>query len=244
MTSGSTSTPLGSGALIVVPTYNEAVNLPRLLDAIHDVAPGAHVLVVDDGSPDGTGDLADGRAAADPRIHALHREGKQGLGTAYIAGFRWALERDYDRVLEMDADFSHQPEHLPAMLDCSRRFDMVVGSRYVPGGGTRGWPLRRQALSRGGNLYSRLVLGLPYKDVTGGFRCFRADALRAIDLDGIRAVGYGFQVELLYRIHSAGLSIGETPIIFPDRSEGESKMSGAIVKEALFGVWRLRLDRS
>ena len=237
-------TALGSGALIVVPTFNEAVNLPRLLDAIHEVTPGAHVLVVDDGSPDGTGDLADARAKADPRVHVVHRAGKQGLGTAYIAGFRWALERDYDRVLEMDADFSHQPEHLPAMLECSERFDMVVGSRYVPGGGTRGWPLRRQALSRGGNLYSRLVLGLPYKDVTGGFRCFRASALRAIDLGGIRAVGYGFQVELLYRIHRAGLRIGETPILFPDRSEGESKMSGAIVQEALVGVWRLRLERS
>ncbi len=243
MTNEAPAAPIGSGALIVVPTYNEAVNLLRLLDAINEVAPGAHVLVVDDGSPDGTGDLADTRAAADSRVHALHREGKQGLGTAYIAGFRWALDRDYERVLEMDADFSHQPKYLPALLATSERFDMAVGSRYVPGGGTEGWPLRRRLLSRGGNLYSRLVLGLPYKDMTGGFRCFRASALRAIDLGGIEAVGYGFQVELLYRIHSAGLSIGETPIVFPDRTDGESKMSGAIVQEALLGVWRLRLGR-
>ncbi len=242
MTGGSDAV-IGSGALIVVPTYNEVVNLLRLLDAIHEVAPGAHVLVVDDGSPDGTGDLADGRASADPRVHALHRQGKQGLGTAYVAGFRWALERDYERILEMDADFSHQPKYLPDLLATAERYDMAVGSRYVPGGGTEGWPLRRRLLSRGGNLYSRLVLGLRYKDMTGGFRCFRASALRAIDLGGIEAVGYGFQVELLYRIHSAGLSIGETPIIFPDRTKGDSKMSGAIVQEALLGVWRLRLGR-
>ena len=238
------STSTGDGALIVVPTYDEAANLPRLIEAIHGVVHHAHVLVVDDGSPDGTGAIADALAERDGRVHVLHREGKQGLGTAYIAGFRWALARSYTRVLEMDADFSHRPEHLPALLETTERYDMAVGSRYVRGGGTQGWPLRRVALSRCGNLYSRLVLGLPYKDVTGGFRCFRADALRAIDLGAIRSVGYGFQVELLYRVHRAGLRIGETPITFPDRSEGESKMSGDIVQEALIGVWRLRLERS
>ena len=232
--------PIGAGALIVVPTFDEASNLAALLDAVAAVAPGAHVLVVDDASPDGTGAIADARSNADPRVHVLHREGKQGLGTAYLAGFAFGLEHGYHLLVEMDADRSHQPEHLPALLAAATRYDFVVGSRYAAGGRTVGWPRRRRLLSRGGNLYSRLALGLPYADVTSGYRCMRASALQAIDLGAIRSTGYGFQVELLYRVHTAGCSIHELPITFPDRSSGQSKMSAAIVREALLTVWRLR----
>lgn len=236
----SASPQLGASALIVVPTFDEAANLPRLLDAIAAIAPAAHVLVVDDGSPDGTGSIAAARSAADPRVHVLLRSGKQGLGTAYVDGFRWGLARGYALLLEMDADLSHQPAHLPALLTAAQRYDAVVGSRYIPGGRTIGWPRHRRLLSRGANLYARVALGLPYADVTGGFRCFRADAVRRIELGAIRSRGYGFQVELLYRLHAAGCSVGEVPITFPQRTDGASKMSGAIMSEALFNVWRLR----
>ncbi len=243
MTDESDAAPIGSGALIVVPTYNEAMNLLRLLDAIHGVAPGAHVLVVDDGSPDGTGDLADGRAAADPRVHALHREGKQGLGTAYIAGFRWALERDYERVLEMDADFSHQPKYIPEFIEKAQDADLVLGCRYMKGGGTEDWGWWRKFISRGGNLYARTVLWLPYKDLTGGFKCFRRAVLETLDLDAVRSVGYAFQIELTYRAHRAGFRIVQNPIVFPDRNVGESKMSGNIVREAMLNVVKLRFAK-
>ncbi len=230
--------------LIIMPTYNERENLDRIIPAIHAVVPEVHILVVDDGSPDGTGALADGLAAADARIHAVHRQGKLGLGTAYIHGFRWALERDYTRIFEMDADFSHQPRYLPDFLRAAESADLVLGCRYMPGGGTEGWPWRREALSRGGNRYARTVLGLPYRDLTGGFKCFRREVLETLDLDGIQQKGYGFQVELTWRTHQAGFRIAEVPIVFPDRTAGKSKMSGAIFREAFLGVWKLRLGRA
>lgn len=228
--------------LIIIPTYNESENLPLLLEAIFELQPEVHVLVVDDNSPDGTGELADRLSAEDDRVHVLHREGKLGLGTAYIAGFRWALERDYQRVFEMDADFSHQPKYLQDFLNASEEADLVLGCRYIQGGGTEGWGALRQMISRGGNLYARAVLWLPFRDLTGGFKCFRREVLEAIDLDTIRSTGYAFQIELSYRAHKRGFKIAEVPIIFPDRTRGESKMSGSIVHEAMLNVIKLRLD--
>ncbi|MCB9728558.1 MAG: polyprenol monophosphomannose synthase [Deltaproteobacteria bacterium] len=230
-------------ALIIVPTYNELENLPLLVEAIFDVVPDVHLLVVDDGSPDGTGELADRIAAADGRVHVLHRAGKQGLGTAYIAGFRWALERDYPYVFEMDADFSHQPRYLPDLLGAVEGgADLALGTRYIRGGGTEGWGPLRQLISRGGNLYARGVLWLPFHDLTGGFKCFRREVLEAIDLSDIRSEGYAFQIELTYRARKAGFRIVEVPIVFPDRTRGESKMSGRIVREAMINVVRLRFE--
>jgi dolichol-phosphate mannosyltransferase len=227
--------------LIVIPTYNEAENLPKIIPAAHEVLPQAHVLVVDDGSPDGTGRLADELSARDPRVHVLHRTGKGGLGTAYIAGFRWALARDYAFVFEMDADFSHQPRFLPAFLDKAQQADLVLGARYVPGGGTEGWSWKRELISRGGNAYARAVLGLwRLHDITGGFKCFRREVLAALDLDAIQQKGFGFQIELTYRTVRKGFRVAEVPIVFPDRAEGTSKMSGGIFREALVGVWKLR----
>ncbi len=230
--------------LIVMPTYNESENLPKILDAIFESLPQTHILIVDDGSPDGTGDIADARAAADERIHVMHREGKLGLGTAYIAGFKWALARDYTHVFEMDADFSHEPTRLPLFLEAADEADVVLGSRWVKGGGTVGWPLKRQLLSKGGSLYARTILGVGVKDLTGGFKCFRREVLERIDLDGIQAIGYGFQIELTYRSIKAGFRVKEIPIRFADRIAGQSKMSGAIFKEALGIVWKLRLGLS
>lgn len=227
--------------LIVIPTYNERENLPELLDQVHAALPDGHVLIVDDGSPDGTGALADERAAADDRVHVMHREGKQGLGTAYLAGFRWALERDYTHVFEMDADFSHEPRMLPTLLAATEGADFALGSRWVKGGGTVNWPLKRRVLSRGGSLYARTVLGLSVRDLTGGFKCFTRRVLEGIDLDGIHAKGYGFQVELTFRAVQAGFKPVEVPIRFADRVAGQSKMSGSIFAEALTLVWKLRL---
>lgn len=229
--------------LIVTPTYNEAQNIERLVDRIHEVVPDAHVLIVDDASPDGTGQLADRMAEADPRVHVLHRAGKLGLGTAYIAGFRWALAEGFDLVFEMDADFSHRPEHLPQFLALAREFDLVLGCRYIPGGGTQDWGLYRQMLSRGGNLYARSILWLPFHDLTGGFKCFRREVLEAIDLDAVQSEGYAFQIELTWRAWRRGFRIAETPILFPDRTRGKSKMSRKIFVEAIWRVWRLRLGR-
>ena len=233
--------PDGAGALIVIPTYDERENLPTLLDAIFQRLPGVHVLVVDDNSPDGTGALADERAAKDARVHAIHRSGKLGLGTAYIAGFRWALARDYLAVFEMDADFSHQPRFLTDFLLALQGADLVLGCRYMAGGGVENWSLSRQLISRGGNLYARTVLGLPYADLTGGFKCFRRAVLEQIDLGAVGQVGYGFQIELTWRALKAGFRIAEVPIVFPDRTAGQSKMSGRIIREAAVGVWKLRL---
>ncbi|NUN14086.1 MAG: polyprenol monophosphomannose synthase [Myxococcales bacterium] len=227
--------------LIITPTYNERENIARLLGAIFEIVPEAHILIVDDNSPDGTGQLADELSAADVRVHVLHRAGKLGLGTAYIAGFKWAIMHDYDLIFEMDADFSHRPEHLPQFLTLAAEYDLVLGCRYIPGGGTRDWGPFRQFISKGGNLYARTILGLPYHDLTGGYKCFRADVLRTIDLDAIQSEGYAFQIELTYRAHRAGFRIAETPIVFPDRTAGKSKMSGPIFMEAVWRVWSLRL---
>lgn len=230
--------------LIIVPTYDERDNLAPLVTAIHEALPYAHVLVVDDNSPDGTGALADALAAGDERVHVLHREGKQGLGTAYVAGFRYALARDYELVFEMDADFSHQPRYLPdfvkAALDGA---DLVLGCRYIPGGGTEDWGLWRRFVSQGGNLYARTILGLPFRDLTGGYKCFRRATLEALDLDAVQSTGYAFQIELTYRAHKAGMRIVEVPIVFPDRRVGQSKMSGNIVREAMLNVLKMRFGR-
>ena len=232
-----------ANTLIIIPTYNEGENLPRLLDAIFEVDETVHILVVDDNSPDGTGELADKRAESDARVNVIHRQGKLGLGTAYIAGFKWALERSYEFIFEMDADFSHQPKYIPEFLAAAENADLVLGCRYIKGGGTEDWGPLRQLISRGGNLYARSILWLPYKDLTGGFKCFRREVLENLDLDSVASVGYAFQIELTYRAHKQGHRIVQTPIIFPDRNVGESKMSGNIVREAMFNVLKLRFSR-
>ena len=229
--------------LIIVPTYNELENLPELVSQIFMQVPHTHILVVDDNSPDGTGALADSLAAADPRVHVMHRAGKLGLGTAYIGGFKWALERDYERVFEMDADFSHQPKYLPTFLERAEEADLVLGCRYMKGGGTEDWTFTRRMISKGGNLYARAVMGLRFKDLTGGFKCFRREVLETLDLDAVKSKGYAFQIELTYRAHLAGFKIAEVPIIFPDRKLGQSKMSGRIVREAMLNVVKLRFDK-
>lgn len=238
-----TPTPSASSAdtLIVIPTYNEKENLPRLLDAIHHHLPGAHILIVDDNSPDGTGLIADQRAASDTRLHVLHRPGKLGLGTAYIAGFRWGLQRDYRFFQQMDCDFSHRPEDLPRFAEAIQSADLVLGSRYVSGGGTQNWPLQRKILSRGGSLYARTILGLDIRDLTGGFKCFRRIVLETIGLEKIQSSGYSFQIETTWRTHHAGFRIAEIPILFVDREFGRSKMSRTIFLEAVTMCWKLRL---
>jgi dolichol-phosphate mannosyltransferase len=231
--------------LVVIPTYNEWENLPPLVTAVLAVDPALDVLVVDDGSPDGTGELADALAAAQPRLRVLHRQGKQGLGTAYLAGFRDALARDYAAVVEMDADFSHDPADLPRLLApvAAGQVDLVLGSRWTAGGGTRNWPRTRQGLSRGGSWYARTVLQVPVRDLTGGFKCFHRRVLERLDLDRVRTGGYGFQVELTYKAILAGFRVQEIPIIFTERVHGVSKMSQQIVVEAMGMVWRLRLEQ-
>jgi dolichol-phosphate mannosyltransferase len=226
--------------LIIIPTYNERENLESIIAAIHTVLNGAHVLVVDDNSPDGTGDIADRLSAADERVHVLHRAGKAGLGKAYLAGFEWALARDYQRIFEMDADFSHDPKYLPAMLAATDTADMAVGSRYVVGGGTRDWGLMRKVISRGGGLYARTILGMSVQDLTAGFICYRRETLERIPLQDVSSSGYVFQIELKYRVHRLGMTIVEVPIVFPDRIAGESKMSPNIAAEAITQVWNLK----
>jgi dolichol-phosphate mannosyltransferase len=233
----------GSGAragLVCLPTYDERENVEPICRGILAAAPELDVLVIDDNSPDGTGQLADRLAEQEPRVKVLHRPGKQGLGRAYLAGFAWALARDYPLVLEMDADFSHDPRYLPAMLAAAREADLVLGSRYVPGGGTENWGLGRRLLSRGGSVYARAVLGLPIRDLTGGFKCFHRRVLEAIDLPTVTSVGYAFQIELTYRTIRRGFRVAEVPIVFADRRVGQSKMSRRIVLEALWRVWGLR----
>jgi dolichol-phosphate mannosyltransferase len=229
-------------ACVVLPTYDERENLPRMVPAILAAAPEADVLVVDDNSPDGTGALADGLAAGDPRVRVLHRQRKEGLGRAYLAGFAQALAAGYGRIIEMDADFSHDPARLPALLVASREADVVLGSRYVPGGGTVNWGVGRRILSRGGSLYARTILGLPVRDLTGGFKCFRREVLEALDLGSVRSSGYAFQIELTYRALRRGFRVVEVPITFVDRRVGKSKMSRRIVAEALWMVWKIRFD--
>lgn len=224
-------------ALIVVPTYNESVNLEWIVGRILAAQPEVDILVADDNSPDGTGEIADRLAAADPRVHVLHRPSKQGLGSAYRAGFAWGLDRDYDVLLEMDADGSHRPEDLPQILAASAAgADLVLGSRWVPGGGVVNWPTHRRLISRGGTLYARLMLGISVRDATGGFRAFRRDALLKLPLDEVASQGYCFQIDMTRRVLAAGMSVVEVPITFVERERGQSKMSGAIVREALWRV--------
>ncbi|HEU4461894.1 MAG TPA: polyprenol monophosphomannose synthase [Solirubrobacterales bacterium] len=232
----------GAGpAWLVLPTYNEAENLePLVAAALTNLPDTARVLVVDDNSPDGTGKLADRLAEAEPRIEVLHRAEKEGLGPAYIAGFRHALAAGASRVLEMDSDFSHDPADLPRLLAATEEADVAIGSRYVSGGGVENWSKLRQAISRGGSTYARAVLGLPVRDLTGGFKCFRREVLKTIDLDAIASKGYAFQVEMTYRAIELGFTVQEVPIVFRERRAGASKMSRGIVLEAALGVPRMR----
>ena len=229
-------------ALVVIPTYNEAANLPQLVPQVLAQDSRLEVLVVDDASPDGTGQLADGMAQREPRVHVLHREGKLGLGTAYIVGFRWALEHGYDYVFEMDADFSHDPAHLKEFLKAAASADLVLGSRYLGGKVTVvNWPIARLMLSYWANVYARWVTGLRIWDLTGGFKCFRTKVLQAIDLSQVRSNGYAFQIEMSVRAWRKGFKLAEVPIVFVDRTEGQSKMNRRIVREAIWIVPRLRL---
>ncbi len=230
--------------LVIIPTYNERENLTPLLAAILEQVPRADVLVVDDASPDGTGELATALAATEPRVRVLHRAGKQGLGTAYVAGFRYGLVNGYEHIIEMDADFSHRPEDLPRLIEAASHADVVVGSRNVPGGRTENWSSIRKVISKGGSLYARLLLGLPVRDCTSGFKCFHRAALEALDLERLRSNGYAFQVEVNYACARAGFRFAEVPIVFPDRVRGTSKMSSRIVWEAALLVLRLRLGLS
>ena len=227
--------------LIIIPTYNERENLRPLLDAVFAHAPATDILIVDDNSPDGTGQLADQMAESDTRIHVLHRAGKLGLGTAYIAGFKYAIAHTYDAAFEMDADFSHDPRYLPDFLTAIEHADLVIGSRYVRGGSTPNWSFTRKFISGGGNTYARFMLGLPVHDCTAGYRCYRREVLEAIDLDSVQSQGYAFQVELAYRVLKKGFRIVEIPITFMDRRVGKSKMSRTIFIEGFLWVLRARL---
>jgi dolichol-phosphate mannosyltransferase len=236
--------PQRGAAWVVLPTYNEAENIEAFVAAVREKLPAsARVLIVDDSSPDGTGEIADRLAAAEESVEVLHRPRKEGLGPAYIAGFRRALAGGAGLVLEMDSDFSHDPAYLPRLLEASERADLVIGSRYVPGGGVGDWGPLRRAISRGGSAYARLVLGVGIHDLTGGFKCFRREVLEALDLDAVRARGYAFQVELTYRAIQRGFRVVEVPIFFRDRRAGTSKMDRAIVAEAVWRVPALRFGR-
>ncbi|RKH44396.1 polyprenol monophosphomannose synthase [Corallococcus sicarius] len=228
-------------ALVCIPTYNERENIGPITQAVLAADPRVDILVVDDNSPDGTGQLADELAAKDPRVRVLHREKKEGLGRAYLAAFRWALAEGYTYILEMDADFSHDPRYLPTFLDTAERgADLVLGSRYVPGGGTVNWGVGRKIISRGGSLYARSILGVDVRDLTGGFKCFHRRVLETLNLDEVRSTGYAFQIELTYRTLRKGFTVREVPIVFEDRRVGHSKMNKKIFIEALGMVWKLR----
>jgi dolichol-phosphate mannosyltransferase len=227
--------------LVVMPTYNEALNLPHIVPAVLAQDHRLELLIVDDNSPDGTGDMADGMAEADPRVHVLHRTAKQGLGKAYLAGFAWALEQGYDAIFEMDADFSHEPARLPHFLQAIEDADLVIGSRYKSGVNVINWPMGRLLLSYFANIYARWVTGLPLTDATGGFKCFRSSVLEDIDLTSVRSNGYAFQIEMSFRAWKKGFRLVEIPIVFTDRVEGHSKMNKKIVREAIWMVWWLRL---
>ncbi|MGE0397173.1 MAG: polyprenol monophosphomannose synthase [Kofleriaceae bacterium] len=232
-------------SLIVVPTYNEKENVRSIAEQFLAALPGCELLFVDDNSPDGTGQIIDEMAAANPRIHVMHRAGKLGLGTAYVEGFGWGLARGYEYLFEMDADGSHDPKYLPQMLALAiDGADVVVGSRNVPGGGVEGWGIGRNIISKGGSLYARTILGIDVRDVTAGFVCWRRAALEAIELSTITSNGYSFQIEMKYRAVKKGMRLVETPIVFVDRRVGQSKMSRAIVAEALLKVWAIRFGRS
>lgn len=229
---------------VVLPTYNEAENIERLVEAVLErLPPSRRVLIADDNSPDGTGEIADRLAAAHPDVSVLHRPAKQGLGPAYIAGFREALAGGAELIIEMDADFSHDPAYLPQLLRAIESADVAIGSRYVPGGGVTEWGKMRRFISRGGSRYARAILGVDVQDLTGGFKCFRRRVLEAIDLDDVDSLGYAFQVEMTYRALAAGFEVVEVPIVFRDRTAGSSKMSKAIVAEAIWRVPAMRLRR-
>src|SRR5215468_5122662 len=228
--------------LVVVPTYNERENLPPLAHRLLALPTAVDMLVVDDNSPDGTGKIADALAAKNPAIHVLHRERKEGLGRAYIAGFKWALEHGFDFVFELDGDFSHNPDDIPMFLEAARGADLVLGSRYLNGIRIINWPLSRLMLSKSAAKYVQMITGMPFTDPTGGYKCFRRRALEAIDLEQIRSNGYSFQIEMTHKLWRQGLAVVEVPIIFTDRFQGHSKMSGHIVREALVMVWRLLLQ--
>lgn len=232
---GPTRGPLDR-VLVLVPTYNELENLPLIVGRVRAAVPDADILVLDDNSPDGTGELADQLAAADPHIEVLHRAGKEGLGKAYLAGFAWGLDRGYDALIEIDADGSHPPEVLPRMLEIAEEADLVIGSRWVPGGAIVNWPRSREIISRGGNLYIRLALGMPVKDATAGYRVYRATALRSMGLADVSSQGYCFQVDLTWRAVRSGLVVAEVPITFVEREIGASKMNESIVREAMTNV--------
>jgi dolichol-phosphate mannosyltransferase len=228
--------------LVIIPTYNERENITRIVPMVLEQDARLDVLVIDDGSPDGTGQLADELAATNPRVQVLHRAGKLGLGTAYIAGFRHGIERQYDWIFEMDADFSHDPAHLPAFIEGLSNYDVVLGSRYLEGRVTViNWPITRLILSYGANVYARMVTGLPVADATGGFKAFRRPVLEAIDLTRVESEGYAFQIEMSFRAWKRGFRLAEIPIVFVDRTLGESKMSKKIIREAVWKVWKLRL---
>ena len=229
-------------ALVVIPTYNEAENIEAILQAVRASVPEASILVVDDGSPDGTAEFVEKMAAADPHVHLLRGEGKQGLGTAYVKGFRWGIDHGFDLFVEMDADFSHDPAALPALLATAATSDVAIGSRYIKGGGVEGWSQRRHLLSRSGNIYAGIALGFGVRDSTSGFRCYRRSVLEAIGLGDVRSNGYGFQIDMTYRAWKLGFRITEVPITFRERSLGASKMSGSIVTEAMVAVgrWAIR----
>lgn len=224
--------------VVIIPTFNERETLPAIVTRVRSSVPEADILVADDNSPDGTGRIADEIAAGDDHVHVMHRLGKEGLGAAYLAGFAWALQEGYDVVVEMDADGSHQPEQLPRLLDALRTADLVLGSRWVPGGRTENWPMSRQLISRGGTAYTRLALGMPIHDATGGYRAFRAETLRRLDLHEVASQGYCFQIDLAWRTVQRGMTVHEVPITFVERTAGASKMSRKIVAEAL---WRVTL---
>jgi dolichol-phosphate mannosyltransferase len=228
--------------LIIVPTYNERENLPRMAAKLLSLPVAVDVLVVDDNSPDGTGKIADELAAKHPQIRVLHRAGKEGLGRAYIDGFKWALEKKYEFIFEMDCDFSHDPEEIPNFLKAAENADLVLGSRYDGGVRVLNWPLRRLLLSRCAGVYVWLVTGMPFTDPTGGYKCFRRCALQALKLDDIHCYGYGFQIELTHKLWRQGFRVAEVPIIFADRTAGQSKMAGGIINEAFWLVWRLWLQ--
>ncbi|MFP4458411.1 MAG: polyprenol monophosphomannose synthase [Candidatus Zixiibacteriota bacterium] len=229
--------------LIIMPMYNEIENIRKIVPVVLEKDDRINILIIDDNSPDGTGEVADELSEADSRISVIHREGKLGLGTAYVVGFKYALEHDYDLAFEMDSDFSHNPDDVPKMISkIEDGYDMVVGSRWVKGGGTENWPRKRELLSKYASVYSRIVTGLPVHDTTAGFQCFRYEVLDSIDLDGLKSGGYSFQIETKFKVWRKGFKIGEIPIVFKDRIEGQSKMSNKIIFEAIGMVWKLKVQ--
>jgi len=228
-------------AIVIVPTYNEADNIANLIDKIFSVDSNLHILVIDDNSPDGTAEIVKRISEKDPRVHLIKRPGKLGLGTAYIEGFKYALANGYEAIFEMDADFSHNPEDIPRFLDALEDADLVIGSRYLTGVNVINWPLRRLMLSYFANLYTRIITGMPVRDATGGYKCFRAEALKQIDLGKVKTNGYGFQIEMNFRFWAKGFRVKEIPIVFVDRRNGVSKMNKKIILEAVFLVWKLKL---